>query len=254
MPKTKPTLVSESGENILEYYDKSHRYYLNKKPIRSMTSLGSAYPKADKLLEWQMEVGKKTAAQEMNKAAKIGTFVHDYIYYLRMNQPKKLIKLKAQVDKHKDKDTIYKGMRAAKSWNKWTENQLEKAEVITCSPKLWVAGKFDELSKKKDGRLGVVDYKTSKYIYITQFHQAAGYRRIIKDWFDIETEFLEIVRFDKTDGEFHVATIDDRGLWYDGDLKLEDVYMLSDMNEQFIRNVGTAKFMRKYDKFWEIVR
>ena len=252
--KIKPSLVSYSGDHTLTYFDKTHRYYFNDKPVKSITGLGGAYPKAQQLIDWQIKQGKVQATAFMNKASKIGTLVHEYIYHLRNNDHEALTKLKAQVDKHKSKTAIMHGINAAQDWNKWSENKLEKAEIICCSPLLRVAGKFDELAFKNDGTKGVVDYKTSGGIYITHFQQAAGYRRLILDWFKLTTDWLEVVRFDKESGDFHVATIDGRGLWYDGELKIEDNFMLADMDDQFLRNVGTSKYMRKYENFWKEVR
>lgn len=252
--KIKPTLTSTSGDNVLTYFDKTHRYYLNDKSIPSITGIGNAYPKDQKLIDWQIEQGKKQAAAHMNKASKIGTIVHDYVYLVRSGLTDSLKELKQTVDAHKSKTSIINGIKAAQEWNKWSENKMEKAEVICCSPVLRVAGKFDELAFKRDGSRGVVDYKTSGGIYITQFQQAAGYRRLILEWFKLPTDWLEIVRFDKETGEFHVATIDRRGLWYDGELKIEDPLMLEDMDQQFIRNVGTSVYMKKYENFWKEVR
>jgi len=254
LSKSDKDLVSKSGDNVLEYFDKSHRYLFNGNPLRSMTWIKKGYPTPFALVKWQVEKGPKEANRIMREAGAIGTFVHEFVYRKRTGITE-FNDLEAQMRGHKNESEMRTGLASANLWLAATKNILEKAEVICCSPKLQVSGKFDELARLEPYPLpGVVDYKTSGNLSIDHFQQAAGYRRLILDWFGIKTGWIQLIHLQKDKVGFHVATIDDKGLWYDGELRIDDPEMLTDMDDQFVRNIPTAKYVNKYEYFWQKIR
>jgi hypothetical protein len=68
--------------------------------------------------------------------------------------------------------------KAVEAFATWAVERIEKfllSEAHCYSERLWVGGITDCLAKMKDGRLAVIDFKSSKDAYFGQFVQAAGY-------------------------------------------------------------------------------
>ena len=60
----------------------------------------------------------------------------------------------------------------------WANENVKKflwSELYCYSEKLWLGGISDCAVELKDGRIGIIDFKSSKEAYPTQFFQCAGY-------------------------------------------------------------------------------
>jgi hypothetical protein len=64
--------------------------------------------------------------------------------------------------------------------------------------------------------------------------QLALYALLIKEWFNIKVDAIEVVRFGKEDGEFETKLI-------------SDPIQLKDLQEQAIRNISTVKFLKRWE-------
>lgn len=64
------------------------------------------------------------------------------------------------------------------SFIKWSEENVEKyiaSEANCYSERLWVGGVVDAVAEMEDGSLAIVDFKSSREAYPSQFLQASGY-------------------------------------------------------------------------------
>jgi hypothetical protein len=67
---------------------------------------------------------------------------------------------------------------------KWSDENVEKfiaSEAHCFSAELWTGGITDVVAKLKNGNLAIIDFKSSKEAYISQFIQAAGYALQIEE-------------------------------------------------------------------------
>jgi len=65
-----------------------------------------------------------------------------------------------------------------KDFSEWSFNNVEKfigSEVNTYSEKHWLGGIIDCIAKLKNGRYAIIDFKSSKTAYPSQFFQIGGY-------------------------------------------------------------------------------
>ena len=61
------TSFSKDGRHELKFFKSSHRYYLDKKPVKSNTGVGEGYPKGDVLGGWKTGQGSIYAIRMANK-------------------------------------------------------------------------------------------------------------------------------------------------------------------------------------------
>lgn len=254
-------ITSLNGDNVLTYKDSSHRYSLNKKPIRSVTGIGKqGYPESHILTGWKIGQGAEYAIKEYAKladelceakkhptkkqideiikssktafmvrsqaAADVGSAVHDRMYELDCGNPETM-------PEDVDITLFNKCIKAAMPWRKEVEDdEIIALEEIVASVVRWYAGKFDRLSRRK-GKVILTDYKTSSGIFVDMFLQLALYRQAIQEWLGITVDAVEIVRFGK-DGAFEHKLVD-------------DPVELKAYEDQANRNILTCKFRKEYE-------
>lgn len=255
-------ISSKSGNDVLTFAEKSHRYKLNGKPIRSVTGIGKGgYPESHFLTGWKIGQGAEYAIKEYGKllanlkagdcpsqkdieeiikaskmawtikseeAANIGSIVHDYAY---CRETGKTID-HDKIHKHPDRDKIKRAIKQFEGWYEENSDEIIGLEWIVASVEDWYAGKFDRLAKR-NGKVILSDYKTSSGIFIDMFLQLALYRKAIKHWLGINVDAVEIVRFGK-DGSFETKVMD-------------DLLQLEDYTNQALRNLATVNFKKKYE-------
>lgn len=283
----KPTISTDyTGQHELKYFDSSHRYYLDKKSVKSITGVGDGYPKGDALSGWKTDEGVKHAIKETNtywkdnqkglaitskvgkdlietarsaytkatkRAASIGNTIHDYAYALQSGKPGLLDDAIKAIEEHPSRAKALKSKGAVDQWFESFHGKIRKSEEICGSASLQIAGRFDALIER-DGEFGVMDYKTSKRIYIDHFLQCAGYSLLIPEWFGHEyaVKFFEVVHFSKDTGEVSIGLMDHEGYKLNGQLVIPDPLIVPKMIKQFLLNVGTVKFMKEFKDFWRV--
>lgn len=112
-------------------------------------------------------------SKSLNKAAKKGTDLHAEL--------EKYVKL--CIEKH-DGKPLEVGGSEIQGFTKWAYENIEKylwSEMHTYSEKLWLGGITDCGALMKDGRVAIIDFKSSKEAYPAQFWQIAGYGRQIEE-------------------------------------------------------------------------
>jgi hypothetical protein len=104
---------------------------------------------------------------------------------------------------------VWKAIDKFKAWHKKNNDELVGAELLVASPTYKFCGKFDKLARR-NGKLILSDYKSSKDIYLDQFIQMGAYGIAIYEWMGLLIDGMEILRFGKEDGEFETMLIDDK--------------------------------------------
>lgn len=267
-------LESTSNGYQLKFNAKTHRYWMNGKPIKGVSGIKDAYPKGDGLTNWKIaqgieqampmyrewykspsgsnwvdptteqlaemikelmvEVKKGKAAQ---KAADIGTLVHEYAYcmenHLFFNQEK--------VDKHPDKEKVENAMHNFNIWRSTCKDVVVKSEQICASWTHWFAGTFDRLVMRNN-KLVLCDFKTSGSIGVEMKLQLAGYRIAAKEWLGLNIQALEVERFDKDEKGFDPV----KDIWY-----TEDQAEIEDHEKQFLNLIATVRYDQKYNPYYK---
>lgn len=239
-------LFSESydGKYKIQFKESSHRYkwvnksHLKKPSVGVTTFVKGGYPTsmgliswmktqtAEFIIKWFEEHGKtvitekqkeqlikdaKAADRDVSQeAADIGTLVHDFAYLTEMKEVDKAKTLYEQVLTLPDEpqQKVVRGINKFKDWKKKHESdEMVLSETLVASPIHLFCGKFDRLVRRQ-GRLILGDFKTSKSIYLDQFIQLAAYRIAIREWLNMTVDALEVLRFGKDDGDFEVMLVD----------------------------------------------
>lgn len=169
------------------FYPNSHRYIVNGKPTSgSVTSILGMYDKSGALIPWAVELtvnylkdlyskqskffeGDFDNAEEQHtikktEAANIGTMVHDWIEQYVKGEKLEMPETKeAQI-----------GVSAFIDWTKDNKVKFISSERAVYSRKHDFIGKMD-IEAKVDGKLCLIDIKTSNGIYNTYNMQTAAY-------------------------------------------------------------------------------
>lgn len=223
---------SADGLHEIVFNEASHRYKLDGKACVGVTTfIKGGYPTSQGLISWQkgqaleslwnavvnQEIDLATK-DELFKAAKaadravsqeaadIGTLVHEYCYLNdTTGVPNELLET---IGTLAVKDKILAGIEKYKAWKVQNEDVLIAAEQLIASPRHLFCGKFDRLGRRNK-RLILSDYKTSKDIYLDQFIQLGAYSLALQEWTGLKADGLEVLRFGKDDEEFETLLIDD---------------------------------------------
>lgn len=264
------TSKSADGKHIIQFNEASHRYKLDNKATTGVTTfIKAGYPTSMGLVQWMkgqsinytvdwfltrgstqditeedrkelFKAAKAADQKPSQEAADIGTLVHDFAYLSELGKTQEAETLQNQIIQLplESKTKILNGMNRFNDWKRETKDELVKSEELVASPTYMFCGKFDRLARR-NGRLILGDFKTSNSIYLEHFIQLAAYRIAIREWFGLEVEGLEVLRFGKEDGEFETILID----------KPEEVKVFED---QAIRCKQTYDFRKmEQDPRWD---
>lgn len=226
-------LESISKSNILTR-DEKHIYRLNDKRVPGVTTINhNGYPISQGLLRWKIKMGivEHETGAIAKKAADIGTVVHDYAYLVETKQSTKAAELLDDAKTFPDADKILKAIDALREFWTKVEDEVLLSEEMIASVKFKFGGTVDRVSKR-NGAYVLSDFKTSSSFYLSQFLQLAAYRLALKEWKGIDATTLEILRFGK-DGTFESRQVTDKTF-------------LKALEQQFIRNLKTYNFRKKY--------
>lgn len=151
--------------------------------------------------EWIASVVDASAGAsktESKKATDIGTLVHEYCLYRRMDDRKALDEWRATVEKHVGKDKIYNCANLFDMYlNDHPADEVVKVEHSVGHPEKGIAGTLDVIIKRPSVGMVLCDYKTSSGIYPDMFIQTALYDVCVERWDGLEMAGYEIVRLGK---------------------------------------------------------
>ena len=227
---------SKDGAHTLVYDDRPrarNRYRLDGEPVVGTTTfLKAAYPTPEALISWRSgkaaeytwdklasmgevteslrEATIKEAKQAWRKdaqdAAGIGTIVHEYAELSSLGKHEDSVKLLSKHEGTEFWNEILNAVQKVDEFLAQTKDEILLTEAMVASPKHGYAGRFDRLVKR-DGKVIISDFKTSKAFYLEQFIQDAAYSIAIKEWLDIDVTGFEVIRFGKQGGTFEQLLI-----------------------------------------------
>lgn len=265
-------LESTSNGYQLKFNAATHRYWMNGKPIKGVSSIKDAYPKGDGLTNWKIKQGIEQALPMYNrffkdngidaipkptylkeiiddlmvevkkekkskKAADIGTLLHEYAYCKENHLSFDM----AQVTEHIDRDKVENAIANFEAWHSTCKDIVVKSEQIVGSWTHWFAGTFDRLVSR-NGLIVLSDFKTSGSIGVEHKIQLAAYRIAIREWLGIEVQGLEILRFDKEKVGFDPV----KDIWF-----TSDAAEMKDHEDQFLRLIATVRYDQKYNPYYK---
>jgi len=257
---------SKLGDNYLTFDEEKHLYILNGSPVPSVTTVNkAANPESHRLTGWKVKEGAKFTIKELQevpilvkdypkyyideilkrstsawsveakKAANIGTLVHSYAEeYEKHRCIAKNSETRKLINEHIDRKKIFSCIKKFRRWEMKNKDEIIKSEEIIASIVHNYAGKFDRLAVRGSS-IVLSDFKTSSGIFIDNFIQLSAYTIALKEWMNIDVDIIEILRFGKEDGEFEVESIKNKS-------------KIKELQEQFIRNVETYSFHKKWNK------
>jgi ATP-dependent exoDNAse (exonuclease V) beta subunit len=260
---------STCGVHVLEFDPDKHLYTLDKQPVFGVTTAGKhGYPASKQITNWQTKHSARYAmsaviplvqkkkrvtkkmmeeiaeasldayAKPLGAAADIGTIVHDYAYHTESGLHYDM----EQWAEHPDIKKVRAGIRAWNTWKARNKDEVVSLEALVGSYTRMYAGRLDRLSRRGE-QVVLGDYKTSSGFYVSQFVQAAGYRRAVREWLGLEVTLLEIIRLDKYRGRVETRTSQELAHVF----KIDHAELLEVLDRQFIRNLETAKFRQVFE-------
>ncbi len=172
-------------------------YKILQKVVPSVTTILSRFKNSIGLIIWSNKLGLKGKSyhQEINKAADIGTNVHE-LAQLHIED------LEYELPSNEIVQNCFK--KFLDWWNEFSKN----CEVIFCeqsfTSKLYQYGGTADLLVKKDDEYILVDFKTSKDIYPDNLIQGSAYRQMIQEKYDYKINKFIVARFGKDTDDFQI--------------------------------------------------
>lgn len=180
-------------EYSLDYDDKAHSYKVDDVKVPSVTRIIDAcFPK--NLTDWALNVGGEEYHRVIDEALEIGNDTHQWIEdYINYGH--------ACTDLNEDHH-IFKPVKAFLEWvEKYEPKWIDAERKIYCDKHKY-AGTVDAVAKI-NGRVCVIDFKTSKKIYKPYHLQISAYAQAIRRIDGLRQWPLGIIlRLDKETGLF----------------------------------------------------
>jgi len=243
------TSVSHDGLHTLEFNEGTHRYKLNGERVPGATTIGGVYPKGEGLIRWMIEQGIKEYEDKtaMQKGGDVGSVLHDYAE--RYELGKHGFDWHAVETSPFEKD-IRRVIALFIEWRQGNKDTVLMMEELCASPTLKVGGRIDTLREREGLGLVLSDYKTSKSIYISHLIQViGGYRRMLREWYDMDVPYVEIVKFPKQEDQAMETLLCDANGWVRtvsgiAAPRVEVPNLFQRVEDQFERNMGTYMFQK----------
>ena len=181
--------IKTSDENVLLYEVNDQHFYLHvptKTWMRSVTSITGVYPKGIGFYRWLSSKGSLEAAdQEKEAGGDRGTSVHSGISSL----------IAGEKIRQKDfPENAWPHLLAFKNWHDDHQPKYLANEVVVYDVRRRIAGTLDILAEI-NGKIGVIDEKTAKYIYRAAEHQSNEYAHLLNQMQgDTKVEFAAVLR------------------------------------------------------------
>lgn len=163
------------------------RYIYNGKNVPRVTEVISKMINEEKIINWANCLGfrKKRYRDALEEAANFGTRVHSGIEYYLKGEKLPL-------------DTPKTPMNSFKEWWKSINNGntitvLGQEQKLTCE---WYGGTYDCLLDI-NGRIFLVDFKTSNHVTYKYYLQLAAYSKVLREEKNINIDGVIILQIDK---------------------------------------------------------
>lgn len=202
-----------NGEVEIEFNPNNHRYKKSTgEYLTSVTSITGILDKSPQLMHWAVnlakdhlmeirEYGGKVTTQDViqacglyrehkKQAADTGTLVHEYAeQYIAGKDPKL-----------PDDEKAINGITAFIKWMEDSKAIFSESERLVYSKKYDYVGMLDGIAKI-DGKIYLVDFKTSKGVYPEMKAQVAAYREAYAEEMGLKFDASLIIQFNKETGE-----------------------------------------------------
>ena len=214
---------------VLEFDEEKHRFTIAGRDIISVTGATSMVDKSGPLMGWQEKLSREDLMPEVGKvlteemvlratslhrkrkeeAKDIGTQIHDWIESYIGTQIHDWIEsyIKNQKLKIPDDEKIKNGVLAFMKWVDENKIKFLKSEEYVYSKKYDYAGILD-IEAKVNGKLAIVDIKSSNGVYNEMRYQVAGYRGAKEEMNKKKYDESWIIQLGKDTGEFKTYLLD----------------------------------------------
>jgi len=194
------------------------RYEIEGIEYPSVTQITGLLDKSDALLGWATGCMEKYILNKLgegsiediihearfnykeisNEAKDIGTEVHNMIEW----HIKSIIE-KSEMPSYKGDraDEVQNGYLAFLDWEKENIKQWHESELTVVNNEFYYAGQLDAVAELADGRMFVIDFKTSKGFYDGYDLQIAAYRNTDKIKNEYKIDGMGVLRLDKETGQ-----------------------------------------------------
>lgn len=176
--------------------DKCDKYFYNGKPVPRVTEILSRCIHNDALMNWANSLGFKHKSYKLTleEAATIGSIVHEAI------------------EKYLADETCLSNEFGFLAFKKWwdmihTNNEIKiigSEQELVCP---WFGGTYDMLIEI-NGKLWLVDFKTSNHVTMNYFLQLAAYRYILWTEYGIQLQGAIILQLNKYEVSFQEYVLD----------------------------------------------
>lgn len=228
MATNKQTHTLYDGTVEVTFYPDSHKYQLKgeKTFLISATAITGVIDKSRMLIPWatglaatflidMVERGEPITTDAIreamtqhtirkDEAASIGTIVHDYAeaFATAKIEGKPLPEIPADAP-----EAALNGIMAFIDWTKQHHVEFRETERLVYSKAFGYVGLTDAIAVV-DGKLSVIDYKTSKGIYDDHYFQIAGYWAAYTEETAGDIQQGILLHFNKETGEFAAHVIE----------------------------------------------
>lgn len=144
-----------------------------------------------------VETGRKAHETIRDQAANLGTRAH---YYIDCSLNKRELPELT--------DDITPCINAFQVWQDHYSFEIVMGDTKVASKRYRYGGSLDLLAKDRDGRLGIIDLKTSNQISPEYKYQVAAYARAFEETYGERIYWAMILRLGKKTPEFEAAPID----------------------------------------------
>lgn len=181
-------------EYALDYDEGAHSYKVDGVKVPSVTKIvDGCFPK--NLTDWALSVGKEEYDKTIEEALQIGNDTHAWIEeYIKADDD--------LVEILNIKPAPNRSVEAFLEWYAWSHAEFIESEQKIYCDKYKYAGTVDAVAKI-NGRVCVIDFKTSKKIYKPYHLQVSAYAQAIRRMNSMREWPLGIIlRLDKETGQY----------------------------------------------------
>ena len=232
------TAILYKGKVIIDFFGEGAFHYYKKRgtkdTIVSVTSAVGIVDKSSALIWWAIGLMKEKLHENLEflvkskdgtaiaekieeagkqhqikkeEAADLGTQVHDWVdRYTNASKKEKAEMVKTENLKNLD-ERVVNGISAFLRWIKKQKVEFLENEKLVYSNKYDYVGLLDAKAKI-NGKLALVDYKTSKGVYSTYRYQTAAYLKADEEESGVKYDERWILKFGKDDGEFEAYKLE----------------------------------------------
>jgi len=182
----------------------------DKKRVPGVTTIGGRFKDAGGLLYWACDQGKAIERGEISnlydkrdEAGEAGTFAHDLVFKdIRKDPDDPLPQYKGETEIEK---WAWQGFRNYSNWAEDSKIKIIDQEMELVSEEYQYGGCPDAIGMDSRGQLCLLDWKTSKGIYVDYLVQLAAYKHL---WEENHPEQplvggLHLLHFSKEYADFH---------------------------------------------------